>query len=502
MKISGLARCGGQAVKAEGWSGGDGLQLATEGENPLSSWMNLSADDLIRKLMEADGQSPGTTEAFLRARRILVSGETGCMPESTLEPASRLPRWEDLPPASEDGLTTAAVVKLNGGLGTGMGLEKAKSLIPVKDGASFLDLTRRQLAALGARAGQAPCFLLMNSFSTSGDTRAHLAAHPVSGAPEPLELLQSRVPKLDAAGALPAAWPAQPDLEWCPPGHGDLYPTLHQSGLIAALEARGIDTLFVSNSDNLGATLDPRILTWFRRQGLPFLMEVAERTPADRKGGHLARRRADGRLVLRESAQCLPEDETAFQDIGLHRFFNTNNLWISLPALKAALAEHGGFLPLPLIVNRKTVDPRDKASTPVVQLESAMGAAVEVFEGAQALVVPRARFAPVKTTADLLVVRSDAYVAGADGSLALAPECAGRVPQVKLDDTYFKLMADFDRRFPGGAPSLKRCRSLVVKGDWTFAPGVVLEGEVELNTRQPATLPAGTHSGPVGAGGC
>lgn len=447
--------------------------------------------------MEQAGQSGPAIEAFLRSCATFQSGDTGMIAESDVRPVERLPRWEELPEGDSRLMARAAVVKLNGGLGTGMGLDKAKSLLTVRDGANFLDLTRRQLAHLAKDGGKAPCFLLMNSFSTSADTLEYLAAHPVPGAPEPLELMQSQVPKLDAATGGPVVWPADPEMEWCPPGHGDIYPTLFQSGLIEKLEQAGIDTLFFSNSDNLGAVLDPKILAWFVGQKLPFLMEVAERTPSDRKGGHLARRASDGCLVLRESAQCPSEDEGTFQDITRHRFFNTNNLWISLPVLKEALARSGGFLPLPLIVNRKTVDPRDKKSTPVVQLETAMGAAIGFFPGAAALVVPRARFAPVKTTADLLVVRSDAYALTAEHTLE-----ARSLPVVKLDDRFYKNMADFDARFPEGSPSLVECRSLTVQGDWTFPAGVVCRGEVDLRTDKARLVPAGEVTGVLGESGC
>ncbi|MDX6766932.1 MAG: UTP--glucose-1-phosphate uridylyltransferase [Candidatus Methylacidiphilales bacterium] len=453
---------------------------------------------IIRSKMQAAGQGGAAIEAFLRSCEVFRSGDTGMIPEDRIVAVDDLLRWEELPDLVDPSLLArAAVVKLNGGLGTSMGLDKAKSLLPVKNGANFLDLTLRQLAHLATGTGTAPCFILLNSFSTSADTRAHLAAHPVAGAPEPWEMIQSQVPKLNAATAAPVAWPDQPDLEWCPPGHGDIYPTLFHSGLIEKLEARGIQTLFFSNSDNLGAVLDPRILTWFVRGKLPFLMEVAERTPSDRKGGHLARRREDGALILRESAQCPSSDESAFQDIKRHRFFNTNNLWISLPVLKEALTRSGGFLPLPLIVNRKTVDPRNKQSTPVVQLETAMGAAIGFFPGAAALVVPRSRFAPVKTTSDLLVVRSDAYALSPAHTLAARSQ-----PVVRLDDRFYKNMADFEARFPDGPPSLVGCRSLTVQGDWTFSSGVVCQGEVDLRTESPRSLPAGEVTGVLGQSAC
>ena len=228
--------------------------------------------------------------------------------------------------------------------------------------------------------------------------------------------------------------------------------------------------------------MDERILAWFARERIPFLMEVADRTPADRKGGHLARRAGGGGgLVLREVAQTPDEDLDAFQDIDRHRFFNTNTLWLDLRALAATLGERRGVLGLPMIVNRKTVDPGDADSTAVLQLETAMGAAIDVFEGARAIRVPRTRFAPVKTTNDLLALRSDAYVLHGDGRIALAPERDGRgVPLVDLDPRYFKLLRDFDARFPAGAPSLVGCERLTVRGDVAFGAGVVVRGEVTV----------------------
>ena len=176
----------------------------------------------------------------------------------------------------------------------------------------------------------------------------------------------------------------------------------------------------MANSDNLGAVLDPRILAWLRAEQIPFLMEVTDRTEADRKGGHLAKRRSDGRLVLRETAQTPEEDLEALQDITRHRYVNTNNLWVDLRALDAAMRERDGVLGLPMIRNEKTVDPTDKSSPAVYQIETAMGAAIEVFEGARALRVPRTRFAPVKTTDDLLALRSDAYELTDDARVVLA----------------------------------------------------------------------------------
>ena len=104
-------------------------------------------------------------------------------------------------------------------------------------------------------------------------------------------------------------------------------------------------------------------------QRLDFMMEVAERTPADMKGGHLARHR-NGRLVLREIAQCPPEDLDAFKDIQRFRFFNTNNLWVNLALLQEHIARQKS-IHLPMILNPKALDPRDAGSPPVYQVETA-----------------------------------------------------------------------------------------------------------------------------------
>ena len=439
-------------------------------------------EEALRKMRGA-GLSDAACASFERAWRQAVSGDAGLIPEAAIEPAEGIPAMADVATGSAEAslFDQLCVIKLNGGLGTSMGLEKAKSLIPVKDGLSFLDFIARQILWLRQRHGTAgPRFLLMDSFSTSADTLGHLGKYPELGRGAPLDFLQNKVPKLRATDFAPVEWPRDPELEWCPPGHGDLYPSLVGSGWLDRLAADGIEYLFVSNSDNLGATADAGLLGYFARSGLSFLMEVAERTPSDRKGGHLARRKADGRLVLREVAQCPESDADAFQDIARHRYFNTNTLWLRVSDLRAALDEHGGALPLPLIKNTKTVDPRDASSEKVFQLETAMGAAIECFAKSGAVLVPRTRFAPVKTTSDLLALRSDAFRVTADERVELVPECGGVPPEVVLDDRYYKTLAGLEEGFGSGAPSLSRCRRLSVSGRWRFRDGVVCEGTVEF----------------------
>jgi len=278
-------------------------------------------------------------------------------------------------------------------------------------------------------------------------------------------------------GLAPVDWPADADLEWCPPGHGDIYTAILASGVLDALLDAGFRYACVSNSDNLGAVPSARIAGWFAASGAPYAAELCVRTAADRKGGHLAIRKADGQLILRDTAQTSPEDMHFFTDEFHHPFFHTNNLWWDLEKLKAALTERGAVLGLPLIRNTKTVDPTDKESPEVFQIETAMGAAIEVFDGATAIVVGRDRFLPVKTTNDLLLLRSDAYGLDDDGALRLAVK---RAPLVDLDPAFYKTMADFNARFPHGAPSLSEASSLTVKGDWTFGKNVVIRGTVVL----------------------
>jgi UTP--glucose-1-phosphate uridylyltransferase len=406
--------------------------------------------------------------------------ESGTLAEADIDPVASLPDAEDLSEeAGAELLDQAVVIKLNGGLGTSMGMTKAKSLLEVKDGKTFLDLIAEQVLGLRERSGARLPLILMNSFATRDDSLAALERYGDLSAGLPADFVQNKVPKVRADDLEPVAWPDDPALEWAPPGHGDLYTALVTSGMLEALLDQGYRYAFVSNSDNLGAVLDPRILAWLADSDAPFLMEVADRTSSDRKGGHVARRKSDGRLVLREIAQTPDEDVDAFQDTSRHKYFNTNTLWVDLQALRDVLSG-AGVIDLPMIVNRKTVDPGDKGSTPVIQLETAMGAAIGVFEGAAALRVPRSRFVPVKTTNDLLSLRSDAYVIGEGRAVHLAPERDGVPPFVDLDSGYYKLVGDFDARFAAGVPSLVACDALHVVGDVRFGADVVVRGEVTV----------------------
>jgi UTP--glucose-1-phosphate uridylyltransferase len=438
--------------------------------------------------MRREGLPKVAIDTFAHYEERLRRGEQGTLPEAELEPLTDVPSWDELPDSDGSALGQVVVLKLNGGLGTSMGMTKAKSLLEVKEGHTFLDVIARQVLHLRSQHDAAIPLLLMNSFATRDDSLAALETYPeleIEGMP--LDFVQGKVPKLLADSLEPVSWPADPTLEWAPPGHGDVFISLATSGMLTTLLEREYEYLFLSNSDNLGAVLEPRILDWFAREQLPFLSEVVDRTEGDRKGGHLARRRNGGGLVLRETAQVPDEDREAFEDVERHRFFNCNNIWVNLRALERTLAERDGVLGLPMIVNRKTVDPTDPSSPEVVQLETAMGAAIGVFEGAGAVHVPRSRFAPVKSTSHLLVVRSDAYELANDWTVKLAAEREA-APLVELSDE-FKLLRDFEERFPAGPPSLVEAERLEVEGDVRFGAGVVVRGRVRVEG--PASIPDG-----------
>jgi UTP--glucose-1-phosphate uridylyltransferase len=432
-------------------------------------------EESVEKMRRAGATRPAI-DAFSHYYRLLAEGETGLLAESEIEPADDVPDAEELPGAGEAGreaLDRTVVIKLNGGLGTSMGMTGAKSLIEAKDGLSFLDVIVRQVLADRRRFGARLPLVLMNSFRTRDDSLAALERYPELEADLPLDFVQGKVPKLRADDLRPVSWPEDPALEWAPPGHGDVYTSLVSSGVLAEMLERGYEYAFISNSDNLGAVVDSRIAAWFAREELPFAMEVADRTEADRKGGHIARRRGD-ELVLRETAQTPEDDLPAFQDIHRHGYFNANTLWVSLRALDRLMQERGNVLGLPMIVNRKTVDPSDSSSPAVIQLETAMGAAIGVFEGAAAIRVPRSRLVPVKTTDDLLALRSDAY------ELTDGYRLRGHAPLIELDPAHFKLLAAFEERFPHGPPSLEQCERLTVKGDVRFGRDVTVRGALTI----------------------
>lgn len=434
-----------------------------------------------RDKMHSAGVAAEAIEVFSHYYQQLETGATGLISEDSIEPLTSIDELAASQVAVEDQQTAlqhTAIIKLNGGLGTSMGMEQAKSLLPVRDGATFLDLIAEQVLATRQRHDVSLPLLFMNSFRTRDDTLSALDRHPSLSVPGlPLDFLQNQEPKLRADDLTPVRWPADESLEWCPPGHGDLYTALIASGVLTTLLDAGYRYASVSNSDNLGAAPDPAIAGWFASSGAPYAAEVCRRTPADRKGGHLAVRKSDGQLILRDTAQTPSDEMDYFTDEDRHPYFHTNNLWFDLRVLQRVLTERRGVLGLPLIKNVKNVDPNDPDSPEVIQLESAMGSAIEIFEGATALVVGRDRFLPVKKTNDLLVLRSDCYRLDEDHRVLADVDA---MPMVELDSDYYKLIDAFDQRFPHGAPSLRSAESLTVSGDWTFGSDVTITATAAL----------------------
>ncbi|MBK7104180.1 MAG: UTP--glucose-1-phosphate uridylyltransferase [Ignavibacteriae bacterium] len=436
---------------------------------------NNSIKKFISK-MEIENLPKIVIDTFEFYYKQLISGERGMLAESEILPIEKLQNSENLGiEFTEFGkkvLKNSVMIKLNGGLGTSMGLSEAKSLLNIKNDLTFLDIIVKQ--AINSKIP----LVLMNSFSTEKKSLEVLKKYPELNHKIPFDFLQHKIPKINSNNFEPAEFKENENLEWCPPGHGEIYSALVTSGMLEKIISNNYEFAFISNSDNLGAVMDLSILGYFAKNKFPFLMEVTERTEADKKGGHLAKLQ-NGQLVLRESAQCLKEDENDFQNITKHKFFNTNNIWINLKVLQNILNENKNILGLPMIVNKKTVDPRNSNSQSVFQLETAMGSAISVFKNASAICVPRTRFAPVKTTDDLLAVRSDNYILTDDFRVIINP---GRKLQplfVKLDSKHYKLVDDLDEKFPHPI-SLVNCEKLIINGNYSFGKNVKIVGDVKL----------------------
>ena len=357
-------------------------------------------------------------------------------------------------------LERLACLKLNGGLGTSMGCLNPKCFIEVSDGLNFLDKVKRQHASLNNSSGCDVPLFFMNSFYTDAAMKA------TSESPKHM-ICQHQSPRL-IAGTLNTFQSPVTEREWAPPGHGDLYMTLYDSGLLESLLAQGKDILFVSNIDNIYASYDSRLLRHFLENKLEFMMEVTQRRMQDKKGGAIAAKHGQNYLI--ERAQLHEKDWPAFEDVSAFQLFNTNNLWLNLRAVKAAI--EADTLQLPLIRNKKLVD--DK---PVVQLETAMGAAIQCFEKSDCVVVDRNRFFPVKTTSDLLLLR--AYEQG-----KLANNSS--MPAITLDEAY-ATVEGFNKLFEC-TPDLTALNSLQIKGKVTVGPNVNLVGDVRIENNSDTAL--------------
>jgi UTP--glucose-1-phosphate uridylyltransferase len=456
----------------------------------------LEAEDHLAAFtekMKNEGLQPLVIETFSYYYDKLLTGESGLIYDRQIQPvkADELEDFKHLDKyaaAGQQALDHCVRIVLNGGLGTTMGLTGPKSLIEAKNGKTFLEIILEQAENSGVQLA------LMNSFNTDDATQAALSK--LKPSPAPLQFIQHKFPKIQQQDLAPAKWPQNPELEWNPPGHGDVFTALNTSGMLKHLLENDIQYAFIHNLDNLGAGMEESLLGYFAENGFSFMMEVAEKTPADIKGGHLARHHS-GRLLLREAAQCPRDEIAAFEDISRYGFFNTNNIWINLGSLKA-LFEKEHTIHLPMILNPKTVDPRNKSSPPVYQIETAMGAAISLFDDTTAVRVPRSRFFPVKSCNDLLTLRSDSYVLGEKNNLRIAPQrlSDGRLDTIKirLDPNFYGKLDLLEERFKEGLPSLVNCESLSIEGDVYFESDVIIKNNVSIkNSRSsPAVIKKGT----------
>jgi UTP--glucose-1-phosphate uridylyltransferase len=300
-----------------------------------------------------------------------------------------------------------AIVKLNGGRSTTMGGQVPKCMVKAKDNKSFLDITMGQIMAANDRNHVEIPLILMNSFFTDHITEKIVGRTPLII----MNFIQNEYPRIREGNFMPLDTGCDDD--WCPAGHGDFYTSLAGSGLMDGLLDLGLRYIFISNIDNLSAEISPVILGQMVDGHHDFMMEVTRKTSDDVKGG--APVSMNGQLSLLEIAQVPDEHLHDFQDIDRFCYFNTNNLWVDLFALKQIMARNE--LNLPIIQNKKTI-----SGVKIIQIETAMGAALQSFKKPGLIEVPRSRFAPVKKLSDLAALQSDAYVMNADYQIRENPQ--------------------------------------------------------------------------------
>ncbi|EIM79168.1 UTP-glucose-1-phosphate uridylyltransferase [Stereum hirsutum FP-91666 SS1] len=398
--------------------------------------------------------------------------------------ADQIVPYDNLPEVKDtQAFNKLAVLKVNGGLGTSMGMTGAKSALEVKDDMTFLDLTVRQIEHLNTTHRVDVPLILMTSFNTHEDTLRIIKKY----ANQQLRITtfnQSRYPRILKETLLPCPPSADSDKkDWYPPGHGDLYNALLHSGVLDQLISEGKEYLFVSNSDNLGAVVDQRILQHMIDSGAEFLMEVTDKTKADVKGGTLID--YEGQVRLLEIAQVPSEHVEDFKSIRKFKIFNTNNIWINLKALKRIMDTEG--MELEIIINPKQTD--DGKS--VIQLETAAGAAIKHFNNAHGVNVPRNRFLPVKSCSDLLLIKSDIYSLEHGQLVINEQRMFESTPVIKLGD-HFKKIQQFQKRFKK-IPKIIELDHLTVTGDVYFGRNVTLRGTVIVvaNEGQRIDIPDG-----------
>lgn len=443
-------------------------------------------------------------------------------------------------------LNKLVVIKLNGGLGTSMGCHGPKSVIPVRSDLTFLDLTVQQIEVSdggiinvwkglidsclrvicrawtklttqmfpwcwwtlsipmrtqkrsSANTKDSKC---KYTHSTRAVSRASAVTHccrwpKISMWLKILRREYIRLLREIRVSTKPIHFQLTLIHRWYPPGHGDFYESFQNSGLLRQFIAEGREYCFLSNIDNLGATVDlsilNKLLTEKSSNGSPveFVMEVTDKTRADVKGGTLIQ--YENKLRLLEIAQVPSEHVEDFKSVKAFKFFNTNNIWAKLSAIERVLNER--TLNMEIIINHKTLE----NGVRVIQLETAVGAAMKCFEGAIGINVPRSRFLPVKKTSDLLLVMSNLYSLKG-GSLVMSPQrMFPTTPLIKLGDNHFSKVKEFLSRWIylwlsstrppfttlltifhhyrfANIPDIIELDHLTVSGDVTFGKGVSLK---------------------------
>ncbi|OAA48681.1 UTP-glucose-1-phosphate uridylyltransferase [Metarhizium rileyi] len=392
--------------------------------------------------------------------------------------------YEDLANSeSVNFLSKLAVLKLNGGLGTSMGCVGPKSVIEVRDGMSFLDLSVRQIEFLNRTYNVNVPFLLMNSFNTNDDTAAIIKKYEGHNV-DILTFNQSRYPRIYKDSLLPVPKDFKsPISEWYPPGHGDVFESLYNSGILEKLLERGIEIIFLSNVDNLGAVVDLRILQHMVETDAEYIMELTNKTKADVKGGTIID--YEGSVRLLEIAQVPKEHVNEFKSIKKFKYFNTNNIWLNLKAIKRVV--ENDELEMEIIPNGKTIpgDKKGESDISILQLETAVGAAIRHFSNAHGVNVPRRRFLPVKTCSDLMLVKSDLYTLK-HGQLQMSAARFGDAPLIKLGSD-FKKVSDFQKHIPS-IPKVLELDHLTITGAVNLGRGVTLKGTVIIVATEGSTI--------------
>ena len=346
-----------------------------------------------------------------------------------------------------------------------MGMDRAKSLLRVRGDQTFLDIIAGQVLAARAATGARLPLVLMNSFRTQRrhPPGARRLPRPAPSTALPLDFVQNREPKLRADDLTPVEWPATRTSSGARRATATSTPRCRRPACSQALLDAGFRYATVSNSDNLGAAPDARIAGWFAASGAPFAAEVARRTPADRKGGHLVvRRRTAGSSCARPRRRC-PRTPTppATSDAPV--------LQHEQPLARPGGAG-GGARPHGRRA-RPAADPQREDGRPERQVVDE-GRPDRVGHGCGDRGVRRRRGARGRPLAlpagqdDERPARAALGRVRARGRLPAARPASRRRSSTSTR-AHYALIATFDARIPH-APSLAGATSLRVRGDWTF----------------------------------